>query len=332
MEIGGYTFANPNFFWLLLLLPLLGAWFIWRRKQYHPDQKISNIAPFDNTGISWRHILNGSLPVFRILAIGFVIIALARPQTTLEKEKVKTEAIDIVLTMDISPTMLSRDFEPNRLGAAKEVAKDFIEGRRNDRIGLVVFAAESFTQCPVTTDYRVLKDQLEETETGMIEDGTAIGMGLATAVNRLKESEAKSKVVILLTDGLNNRGSIDPVTAAKMAEKFGIKVYTIGIGSKGKAPYPVQTPHGRTYRMQKVNIDEDLLKNIADRTGGKYYRATDADKLSEIYEAIDKLEKTKIQVSAFKRYNEEFLPFALIAAALFGLELISRYGLLKRLP
>ena len=332
MEIGGYTFANPHLFWLLLLIPILGAWFWWQRNSYYPDQSISNLTPLENAGISWRNILNGLLPVLRLLAIGLVIIALARPQTALEKERIKTKAIDIVLAMDVSPSMLAKDFDPNRLGAAKEVAQDFIAGRRDDRIGLVVFEAESFTQSPLTSDYRVLKNLLDETESGMMEDGTAIGMGLANAVNRLKQSEAESKVIILLTDGVNNRGQIDPLTAAKMAEEFGIKTYTIGIGSKGKAPFPVKTRHGRRYRTKKVNIDEQLLQQIADKTEGQYFRATDTEKLRDIYEEIDQLEKTEINVSAFKRYKEEFLPFAVLGALLFGLELISRYGLLKRLP
>ncbi len=332
MEIGGYSFANPNFFWLLLLLPVLGVWFWWKRKQYYPEQAISSLVPFENSGFSWRQVLNSLLPVFRLLAIGLVIIALARPQTTLEKEKIKTKAIDIGISMDISTSMLARDFEPNRLKAAKKVAKDFIAGRRNDRIGLVVFAGESFTQCPVTTDYRVLKNLLEETKSGMVENGTAIGMGLSTAVNRLKKSDAESKVLILLTDGVNNQGKIDPITAAKIAEEFDIKVYTIGIGSKGRAKVPVKTSHGTRYRQQKVNIDEELLKEIADLTGGQYFRATDSDKLRSIYEEIDRLEKTEIEVSAFKRYKEEFLPFALIGALFFGLEVFTRYGLLKRLP
>ncbi len=332
MEIGGYTFANPHLLWLLLIVPLLGGWFWWKYKKYYPDQTLSHLTPFEDSGMSWRHILNGLLPVFRLLAIGLIIVAVARPQTALEEEKRKTKAIDIVLSIDISTSMLAKDFEPNRLKAAKEVAKDFVAGRRNDRMGLVVFAGESFTQCPVTTDYRVLKNLLEETKSELLKDGTAIGMGLATAVNRLKKSDSKSKVIILLTDGVNNRGQINPVTAGKMAKKFGIKVYTLGIGSKGIAPFPVKTRHGIRYRSQEVNIDEALLKKIAEMTGGKYFRATDSEKLREIYKEIDKLEKTEIEVSAFKRYEEEFLPFALIGALFLGLEVLSRYGLLKRLP
>lgn len=288
--------------------------------------------PFDQGHFSWRHFLNAALPILRLLAIGFLIIALARPQSVLERQEVKAEAIDIAIALDISSSMLARDFEPNRLGAAKQVAQDFIAGRRNDRIGLVVFAAESFTQCPVTTDYQVLQNLLAETESGLIEDGTAIGMGLANGVNRLKKSDANSKVLILLTDGVNNRGSIDPMTAQRMAQKFEVKVYTIGIGSEGKAPFPVDTRHGKRYRKKQVNIDEELLETIANKTGGQYFRATSSEKLRRIYEQIDKMEKTEINVSAYKRYDEEFLPFALWAAALFCFEIVSRYGFLKRIP
>lgn len=332
MSAGGYQFANPEFFWFLLLIPLLGWWY-WRPKnRYFPAQTLSSLIPFDQANWSWRHTLNAALPVFRLLAMSFLIIALARPQSVMERQKVQAQAIDIMIAMDISSSMLARDFEPNRLGAAKKVAKDFISGRRNDRIGLVVFAAESFTQCPLTTDYQVLENLLKKTESGLIEDGTAIGMGLANAVNRLKNSDAKSKVIILLTDGVNNRGSIDPMTAMRMAQEFNITVYTIGIGSEGTAPFPYKTPHGKRFKQKKVNIDEELLTTIADKTGGQYFRATSSKKLRRIYEEIDKMEKTKINVSSFKRYDEEFLPFALIAAGLLGVELISRYGLLKRLP
>lgn len=332
MPVGGYNFANPEAFWLLLLLPVLGWWYFRPKQQYYPEQTISTLLPFDQGHFSWRHLLSRLLPILRLTAIGFLIVALARPQTVLERQQVKAEAIDIVLALDISSSMLARDFEPNRLGAAKKVAQDFISGRRNDRIGLVVFAAESFTQCPVTTDYRVLQNLLEETNSGLIEDGTAIGMGLANGVNRLKKSDAKSKVLILLTDGVNNRGSIDPMTAMRMAGKFNITVYTIGIGSKGKAPFPVDTRHGKRFQNKQVNIDEELLGTIADKTGGQYFRATSSEKLRRIYEEIDKMEKTEINVSAFKRYDEEFLPFGLIAAALLGFELLSRYVILKRLP
>lgn len=332
MSAVGYQFANPELFWLLLLIPMLGVWY-WRPgNRYYPAQTLSSLIPFDGGHWSWRYLLHTSLPVFRLLAIGFLVIALARPQTVMEREEVKAEAIDIVLALDISSSMLARDFEPNRLGAAKQVAQDFISGRRNDRIGLVVFAAESFTQCPVTTDYKVLQDLLQETQSGLLEDGTAIGMGLATGVSRLKKSEAKSKVLILLTDGVNNRGSIDPMTAQRMAKRFNVTVYTIGIGSEGKAPFPVDTRHGQRFRQKKVNIDEELLETIAEKTGGQYFRATSSEKLRRIYEQIDQMEKTEINVSAFKRYDEEYLPFALLAAGLLGVELISRYGLLKRMP
>ncbi len=242
----------------------------------------------------------------RLLAITLFIIALARPQSVSDKQNISTEGIDIVLELDISGSMLAEDFNPNRIEAAKQVASEFIDGRTNDRIGLVVFSAESFTQCPLTTDYPVLKNLLRDVKNGMIADGTAIGLAIANGVNRLKDSKAKSKVMILLTDGVNNRGEIDPITAARIAATYGIRIYTVGVGAQGEAPYPVQTPFGIRRQMVPVDLDEKGLTQVADMTGGKYYRATDNRKLKAIYKEIDQLERTKIEVTAYKRYSELF--------------------------
>jgi Ca-activated chloride channel family protein len=260
-----------------------------------------------------------------------LIIVLARPQKTDKFQDVSTEGIDIVLTQDISGSMLARDFKPDRLEAAKNIATEFISGRPYDRIGLVVFSGESFTQCPLTTDHAVLINLLREIQSGMIEDGTAIGMGLATAVNRIKDSQAKSKVIILLTDGVNNKGEIAPATAAGIAKTFGIRVYTIGVGTQGMAPYPVQTPYGMQYQNMPVEIDEEILQQISQTTGGKYFRATDNDSLEKIYKEIDKLEKSKIDVKQFSRKEERYMIPALIAFCLLVIEIITRNTIFKNL-
>jgi Ca-activated chloride channel family protein len=270
--------------------------------------------------------------VLRILALTLIIIALARPQLTNRLRNVTSEGIDIMLTLDISGSMLSRDFKPNRIEAAKDVAIEFISGRPNDRIGLVVFSAESFTQCPLTTDHAVLINMFKNIKSGMIEDGTAIGLGLANAVSRLKDSKGKSKVIILLTDGVNNRGSIAPIMASEIAKTFGIRVYTIGIGTMGMAPYPVPTPFGIQYQNIPVEIDEGILKDIAKMTGGMYFRATDNKTLRDIYQEIDKLEKSKIEISEYSKYEEEYLWFALFAGILLALEILLRFTLLKTIP
>jgi len=264
-------------------------------------------------------------------AVTILIIVLARPQSTDKFQDVSTEGIDIMLALDISGSMLARDFKPDRLEASKDVATEFISGRPYDRIGLVVFSGESFTQCPLTTDHAVLINLLREIQSGMIEDGTAIGMGLANAVNRIKDSEAKSKVIILLTDGINNRGEIAPATAAGIAKTFGIRVYTIGVGTMGTAPYPVQTPYGTQYQNMPVEIDEAILKEIAQTTGGKYFRATDNDKLVQVYSEIDKLEKSKIDVRQFTRKEEKYLIPAIIAFFILVIELLVRYTFLRKL-
>jgi Ca-activated chloride channel family protein len=265
----------------------------------------------------------------RSLAVIALIFALARPQSSLSWQNTTTEGIDIVIASDISGSMLAEDFQPNRLEAGKNIAIDFIKNRPDDRIGLVIFSGESFTQCPLTIDHDVLINLYQDIKYGMIDDGTAIGMGLATAVNRLKDSEAKSKVVILLTDGSNNMGSIPPITAAEIAKQFGVRVYTVGIGTKGFAPYPVQTPMGIQYQRMPVDVDEVTLGKIANITGGKYFRATDNAALKNIYEQIDHLEKAKIDVTQYHKKTELFLPFALMAALFLLLEFALKNTVLK---
>jgi len=264
--------------------------------------------------------------------MALIIVAIARPQSTLNWKNEESEGIDIVLALDVSSSMLARDFEPDRLEAAKDLAIQFIAGRRNDRIGLVVFSGESFTQCPLTTDHSVLINLFKDVKSGIIEDGTAIGMGLANAVSRLKDSDAKSKVIILLTDGVNNQGAIAPATAADLAQTFGIRVYTIGVGTEGVAPYPMNTPFGVQLRNMPVEIDEDVLTEIAQKTGGEYFRATDNEKLKQIYEQIDKLEKSKIEVKEFSQRNEEFLMFVMIAAFLLLTEMVLKNTILRQIP
>jgi Ca-activated chloride channel family protein len=270
--------------------------------------------------------------VFRLLAICCIIFALARPQTRNDEQLVTGEGIDIVLCLDISGSMLAQDFTPNRMEAAKNVAAEFIDNRPTDRIGLVIFSGESFTMCPLTTDRTVLKTQLFNVQSGLLEDGTAIGSGLATGVDRLKGSPSKSKVIILLTDGENNGGLIDPNTAKEIAKSVGVKVYTVGMGTEGYAPVPVQTPGGVVYQKEKVNIDEKLLTQIATETGGRYYRARDNESLKNIYSEIDQLEKSKIETSTLRRYSEQFFPFALAAALFLLLELVLRWTVLRKFP
>lgn len=324
--------ANPEYFYLLLVIPLLIAWYWFRQRKSNPDLRFSGLKAFENMPRSAKTWLVHSLFVIRLLAIALLIVALARPQVVSSRQNIEIEGIDIVIALDVSSSMLARDFEPDRLEAAKQVADDFIKRRPNDRVGLVIFSGEAFTQVPLTTDHAMISNMFKEIKSGMIEDGTAIGDGLATAVSRLKDSQAISKVIILLTDGVNNAGSVDPRSAAEIAKMFGIRVYTIGIGSRGTAPYPVQDQFGRTRIQQmEVQIDEDLLKDIASTTGGKYFRATDNQKLKEIYNEIDKLEKSKIDVQEFKKKHEKYLPFALLAAGLFILEILLRYMYFRRL-
>lgn len=325
-------FANTGFLYLLAMIPLLVAWYWYRYKHLQADIQVSSTLPFDQGGHSMKHYLYHSLFALKMIALALLIIALARPQTSTKRQDVTIEGIDIVLTIDISGSMLAEDFNPNRLGAAKAVAKEFIAGRQTDRMGLVIFSGETFTQCPLTTDHKVLLDLFDNVKSGIIEDGTAIGDGLATAVNRLKESTAISKVIILLTDGENNMGFLDPLSSAEIAKLYGIRVYTIGVGSIGTAPYPVKTPFGIQYQDIEVKIDEEMLREVAEMTGGKYFRATDNRKLAEIYAEIDRLEKSKIDVTEFLRKNEEFLPFVLIAGILVLIEFILRRTIFRSIP
>lgn len=326
------TFMQPGYFWLLLLLPPLIYWYIRKRRTRIPPFRLSTLDSFSNYKPTLRQRLQHVPFVFRMLTIALVITCLARPQSSSRSQNVNSEGIDIMLAMDISGSMLAEDFRPNRIEAAKKVAVDFIESRTNDRIGLVIFSGESFTQCPLTTDHAVLVNLMKQIQSGMVADGTALGEGYATALSRIKDSKAKSKVVILLTDGVNNAGSIAPATAAEIAKTLKIRTYTIGVGTKGMAPYPVKTPFGIEYQNMPVEIDEASLTTIAQMTGGKYFRATNNSSLKEIYKEIDKLEKTKIEVTEFRRHAEEFLPFALAAAIFFLLEIIMNYTLLRRVP
>ena len=327
----GITFAEPYLLWLLLIVPAIIAFYILKQHRSSASLRMPGLQQFTGAGTTFRHYLRHVLFALRTIAVTFLIIALARPQATESFQDVSTEGIDIILTLDISGSMLARDFRPDRLDASKNVATEFITGRPYDRMGLVVFSGESFTQCPLTTDHAVLINLLREIQSGMIEDGTAIGMGLATAINRIKDSDSKSKVIILLTDGVNNRGEIAPSTAADIAKTYGIRVYTIGVGTQGVAPYPVQTPYGVQYQDMPVEIDEVILKDIAQKTGGQYFRATDNDKLVQVYKEIDKLEKSKIDVRQFSRKDERFLLPALIAFFILVLELLTRITLLRNL-
>lgn len=319
------TFLNPGFFWLFLLIPVAIAWHIWKRNKISASLKVSSLKGF-KVKSSFLPKLYPLLFVFRILALSFIIVALARPQSVDISNKTKTtNGIDIVLSIDVSGSMLTRDLKPNRLEALKRVASEFVEGRPNDRIGLVVYAAESYTKTPVTSDKAVVLEALEGVKyDNLLQDGTGIGMGLATAVNRLKDSQAKSKVIILLTDGVNNSGFIDPRMASEIAKEYGIKVYTIGLGTKGMAesPYAIG-PNGEfLYQMMQVEIDEQLMKEIARNTDGKYFRATNNKKLKEIYEEINKLETSEIEEQKFYNYDEHFRPFIYVAGLLLLLEVL----------
>ncbi len=325
-------FANPAFLWLLLLLPLLTAWYIWRQNRLSASLRHSSLAPLSDLPTGMRVRLRHIPFVLRMLALGLLIVAFARPQSSARGEKVYREGIDITIVLDISGSMLAEDFRPNRLEAAKKVGEDFILARVSDRIGLVIFAGESFTQCPLTTDYSVLVDLLRKVETGYLQDGTAIGEGIANAVNRMKDSKSKSKVMILLTDGVNNMGSIDPATAADIAQTFGIRIYTIGVGTRGTAPYPFKTPFGIQYQPVPVEIDEEMLTQVAQITDGKYFRATGNRRLKEIYEEIDKLERTKIEVTEFHRYTELFYDYVLAALALLLLEFALTSFVFRKIP
>lgn len=323
------TFANPEYlFLLLLLLPIVG-WYIYELRKSDASVQVSDTRVLAAQPKSIRIWLLHVPFVLRIAVITLISIALARPQLTNKWSSQSTEGIDIMMALDISGTMLAEDLRPNRLEAAKKVASDFVIARPNDQIGLVVFAGESFTQCPLTTDHAVLVNLFKSVEYGMVEDGTAIGLGLANAVNRMKDSETKSKVIILLTDGSNNRGDIDPQTAAEIAKTYGIRVYTIGVGSYGQARVPVQTPIGKQYITMDNEFDEGTLRGIAETTGGQYFRATDNTSLKRIYEQIDQLEKTKLRVREYSKHTENFAPFLFAALFCLLLEIILRYFVLR---
>ena len=326
------TFANPWCLLLLLIIPATIAYYIYNRKRLTAEIRFSSTKVFQEMPKNYKHYLRYLPLALHMLALAALIIAIARPQKSDSWSNQTTEGIDIVMSVDISSSMLAEDLKPNRLRAAKKVATEFISSRRNDNIGLVVFAGESFTQCPLTINHAELINLLNGIESGMIEDGTAIGSGLATAVNRIKDSKAKSKVIILLTDGSNNRGQIAPSTAGEIAKSFGIRVYTIGVGTRGMAPYPFQTPYGVQYQDVEVDIDEESLKNIAETTGGEYFRATDTKSLSSIYREIDKLEKTKIEVKEFSKKEELYHWFVLVLVVCLIGEITLRNTVFKSIP
>ena len=327
-----FTYKNPEYFYLLLVIIPMAVWYIFRQNRNTASIQISSTASISKAPKTLKHYLRHLVFLFQILALVFFIFVLVRPQSSSNWENVTTEGIDIVIALDISSSMLARDFSPDRLEAAKDVAMKFISGREHDRMGLVVFAGEAFTQCPLTTDRAVLLNMFKDLKSGMIEDGTAIGNGLATAVARIKDSDAISRVIILLTDGENNRGEIAPLTAAEIAKTFGIRVYTIGVGTIGTAPYPVQTPYGIQLQSMEVKIDEEILSQISAITDGKYFRATNNAKLEEIYKEIDALEKSKIEVKEFSRKSEEFMPFAVAGLISLVISLLLRITIFRSIP
>ncbi len=324
-------FAQPQFFWLMLLLPLMAIWYLQKNDKNNAGLKVSSSNSFAGLS-SWKNMLMHVPVTLRLGCLFCLIVALARPQTKSEQQQFEGEGIDIILCIDVSGSMTAQDFTPNRMEAAKNVALEFVEKRATDRIGVVIFSGESFTQCPLTTDQQVLQTSIENIHNGLLEDGTAIGDGLATGVDRLRNSKAKSKVIILLTDGENNGGLIDPSTAKEIAKTYGIKVYTVGVGTEGYAPFPVQTNLGVVMQNEKVTIDEDLLKNIASETGGKYFRAKNTQGLNDIYDEIDHLEKSKIQTTTFTSFNEKFFPFAILALLFLLMEAVLRFTVLKKFP
>jgi Ca-activated chloride channel family protein len=325
-------FADPGWLFLLILLPILAGWRVSRGKGLSASLLVSSLKGFQNTP-SWKRALRGLLPVLRLFAITCLILAMARPQSHRDEKRAEGDGIDIVLCLDVSGSMLAQDFLPSRLEAAKEVAAEFVMNRPTDRFGIVVFAGESFTQCPVTSDHDVVREQIYGVKGGFMADGTSIGSGLASSLDRLRNSASKSRVVILLTDGENNGGLIDPVTARKMAVSLGIKVYTIGIGSEGFAPTPVQSPTGGIIMQQeKVNIDEDLLRGIANETGAKYFRVRDQEGLRVVYNEIDQMEKTRIDIVSSRLSTERFQPFAIAAMIFILLEMIAAFTFFRKFP
>jgi Ca-activated chloride channel family protein len=327
-------FAEKHWFWLLLIIPLMIAWYLWRLKKHEGEFKFSSFTLFNGIKPSNKAKFRHTLFVLRCTSLTLIIAALARPQSRSSWKNSKTEGIDIVLSMDISPSMLAKDFKPNRLEAAKDVIQEFIDARPNDRIGMVIFGGEAFTQCPLTTDHKVLKNMIPIIKVGMVEDGTAIGIGLATAVGRIKESKAKSKVVILISDGVNNVGEVAPLTAADLAKTFDVRVYCIGIGTRGKALTPVAryTQDEYEYDYVDVDIDEKTMTEISTMTGGKYFRATNKSSLRDIYAEIDKMEKTIISEKSYTNKAEHFLPLAIFATVLLLLEFLLRFTVFKSIP
>ncbi len=327
-----FFFQYPTLLYLELLLIPMAALYVWRQlRKKRPYVVMSTTAPLSRKSAGAAGVLRHLPFVLRMIAVALLIVAIARPKTSSNVTRTDSEGIDIVLALDVSTSMLARDFTPDRIEAAKSIAIEFISQRPSDRIGVVVFAGESYTQCPLTTDRATLINLINDIECGLIDDGTAIGNGLANAVARLKDSQAKSRVVILLTDGVNNRGEVTPLTAAEIAETYGIRVYTIGVGAMGTAPYPVMTPFGVRVMDVKVEIDEDLLRQIAEETGGSYFRATDNTKLMQIYDEINKMEKVRITVDSFPVYTEEFGRFAIWALAAFLLEIVLRIFAARRI-
>lgn len=325
-------FEYPFLLFLLIIIPILIVYqYLFDKKQY-PAIRYSQITPFENSSKSWKVRLRQLPNYIRYLVLILLIIAIARPQSYLSRDEMNVEGVDIVVALDISGSMLAEDFKPNRLEAAKDVAEDFMQGRKTDNIGLVVFSGEAFTQCPPTTDHQMLLELTSKVESGIIEDGTSIGDGLATAINRIKDTKTKSKTIILLTDGVNNMGAIDPLTAAEIAKDYKIRVYTIGIGKMGMAPYPFQTPFGKQYQNVEVKIDEPLLKEIAKTTKGKYFRSTDKNSLKTIFKEIDSMEKSIIDVSYYQIKKDLAMPFLVGALLLLIIEVLLRKTILRTNP
>ncbi len=326
------TFAYPWILYFLILVPVIFVYYWFRGKKRQPSIKYSSLKIFNQFKPSFKERFRHLPAVLRALGVGLLIVALARPQTFSSGQNINAEGIDIVMLLDISGSMIAEDLKPNRLEAAKNVIDKFIDGRTSDRIGLVIFSRDAFTQCPLTIDYSVLKNLLSKVKTGMIPDGTAIGNAIADGVNRLKDSEAKSKVIILLTDGQNNAGEVDPITAAHIAKTFGIRIYTIGVGTRGQAPYPVQTPFGTRYQMVPVDIDEGVLQQIAQITGGAYFRATDNKTLNDIYNRIDKMEKTKVEITSYRHAKELYLGWLGAGVFLLLLEVGLSKSVFRNIP
>lgn len=327
-------FANPYYLWLFLLYIPLIVWYVMKQRTADPTMSVSTTLPFMKMRNSWKYYLRHVMFVVRLAAIGCLIIILCRPQTHDSWSTSETEGTDIVISLDVSTSMLAQDFKPNRFEAAKDVASQFVSGRETDNIGLVIFAGESFTQVPLTTDKTVLMNYIQDMKIGVLEDGTAIGDGIATAINRLKNGKAKSKSIILLTDGSNNTGVVAPLTAAEIAKRLGIKIYTIGVGKNGEALYPVGTNfYGKMeYQKLPVVIDEPTLKSIASSTGGKYFRAVNKNVLRQVFNEIDKLEKTRMDVRNFSHTEDNYMPWAILLLALVMVEILARYTVLRNIP